>query len=112
MRFLFPADAGMYRNERAIRNVSAAVPRRRGDVPTSSTACLVELVCSPQTRGCTGLANSIAHRLILFPADAGMYRVFDYRLRPQPAVPRRRGDVPSDEPITDRVRRCSPQTRG
>src|SRR5690554_1452718 len=88
---LFPADAGMYRHFRACLKLSASVPRRRGDVPDSPLLSLDDLLCSPQTRGCTGEIWQSGSSASLFPADAGMYRLEWFKDPDGGTVPRRRG---------------------
>src|SRR5690554_2202220 len=102
----------MYRLQEKCRIRLVAVPRRRGDVPRLSGMVLMVLRCSPQTRGCTERSPKGPERDYLFPADAGMYRVERTASRPAIAVPRRRGDVPSFNALTDVINCCSPQTRG
>src|SRR5690554_5114656 len=72
---LFPADAGMYRMRRAALQGGISVPRRRGDVPMPSTIQSSLPCCSPQTRGCTDQTCLHIRGVVLFPADAGMYRL-------------------------------------
>src|SRR5690606_35980668 len=49
----FPAGAGMYRADSAADHWHEAVPRRRGDVPKSTSASSWQTFSSPQARGCT-----------------------------------------------------------
>src|SRR5690606_28922356 len=48
----------------------------------------------------------------LFPADAGMYRVITASSGSSATVPRRRGDVPKIQALSQPGQPCSPQTRG
>ena len=48
---MFPADAGMNREQGKQVNAAGSVPRRRGDEPGNITIWINDDVCSPQTRG-------------------------------------------------------------
>src|SRR5690606_29456813 len=109
---LFPADAGMYRMKPQRGATKITVPRRRGDVPSRCATAKQVVHCSPQTRGCTAIIVLSDGESVLFPADAGMYRMKPQRGATKITVPRRRGDVPSRCATAKQVVHCSPQTRG
>src|SRR5690606_40374772 len=102
----------MYRSLSKPFALNFSVPRRRGDVPRTDFGLSLSIDCSPQTRGCT-VEQIIQHCLFgLFPADAGMYRIYPTPHHCRAAVPRRRGDVPEGTASTSPRITCSPQTRG
>src|SRR5690554_1813069 len=89
-----------------------SVPRRRGDVPESSTGTVREIYSSPQARGCTAVPNASVDAQEQFPAGAGMYRMMNMKTLRLASVPRRRGDVPTTGELEDVLPHSSPQARG
>src|SRR5690606_5900133 len=108
----FPAGAGMYRAQGHTSARRQTVPRRRGDVPYHGASAAGLLPSSPQARGCTVTTRAIEMLWDQFPAGAGMYRLPISSSFAAIAVPRRRGDVPSENLQRGKAVFSSPQARG
>ena len=87
-------------------------PRARGDVPRVQI-CLKSLVTfSPRTRGCSYFARGKCLRDCVFPAHAGMFRVWPSVSVDARSFPRARGDVPYQIEGGVKGNLFSPRTRG
>ena len=71
---VFPAHAGMFRQEVTFATVRDRFPRARGDVPTPACGGLQNTPFSPRTRGCSVTTHPSAAIGAVFPAHAGMFR--------------------------------------
>ena len=96
-RGVFPAHAGMFREERKHENHGHCFPRARGDVPLNSRSRLSPQMFSPRTRGCSPRLVGGHRSCRVFPAHAGMFRKRPTVVRPPRRFPRARGDVPDKE---------------
>ena len=67
---------------------------------------------SPRTRGCSFENLTGLHRVIVFPAHAGMFRSAPPKPSSSPGFPRARGDVPGPSGAIGWVSMFSPRTRG
>ena len=74
---VFPAYAGMFRPSPGISRVSRCFPRIRGDVPRGWQNTNQKSQFSPHTRGCSVSSGTPARYAAVFPAYAGMFRLFD-----------------------------------
>ncbi|MDB6134173.1 MAG: hypothetical protein JWM59_2416 [Verrucomicrobiales bacterium] len=109
---VFPAHAGMDRLARARGTRFTGFPRPRGDGPPSGASFWNHWRFSPPTRGWTGRILWHAHLCGVFPAHAGMDRLFGMGLRAGWCFPRPRGDGPQMTAREVTERRFSPPTRG
>ncbi len=67
---------------------------------------------SSPTRGCSEAAQSGVERVLVLPADAGVFRSEGWVRGRRRGPPRRRGGVPSPHQPADSARWSSPPTRG
>ncbi len=108
----FPAGAGINRTVRKRSKGVMAVPRRRGDQPSTPSSSTSWRSRSPQARGSTVIALVALGDVIPFPACAGINRRSRRDPCRWPTVPRRSGDQPfvlnSGDPFIVR----SPHVRG
>ena len=127
---VFPAHAGMFRQEknngdsyysfpRARGDVpvysrahAARFPRARGDVPTSSSLRVMIVMFSPRTRGCSIIGRNRCGLVVVFPAHAGMFRSYPTKPHGHHSFPRARGDVPPLAADHLNFHGFSPRTRG
>ena len=112
LRLPFPASAGMHRPPTTMARPSATVPRKRGDAPSNVRVSTAASHRSPQARGCTAGLARLRHRLLPFPASAGMHRPSVTHVLPVDSVPRKRGDAPPDGSVRAATDARSPQARG
>ena len=91
---VFPAYAGMFRRRVVFGRKHRGFPRVRGDVPGGSHRAAPAAPFSPRTRGCSVAACLQPTIMVVFPAYAGMFRVYDMFARGSQGFPRVRGDVP------------------
>ncbi len=108
----FPACAGMHRPFPAGTARPAAVPRMRGDAPSSTPDAFRDRARSPHARGCTVLDRQRRPDGHPFPACAGMHRPTTSREFAPLPVPRMRGDAPASIPPRPRAGCRSPHARG
>ncbi len=109
---VFPAHAGMDRNNGPSAPTPAGFPRTRGDGPATGAVIRTFTGFSPHTRGWTGTATR-QHRLRpVFPAHAGMDRIPARCMVPWHRFPRTRGDGPTAAKKTPAKKPFSPHTRG
>ena len=109
---VFPAYAGMFRQNLSSPLVMVGFPRIRGDVPLATKACLCMLTFSPHTRGCSCATWHATPEAYVFPAYAGMFLKAFYSAPTLTCFPRIRGDVPEWLRAYGNVRSFSPHTRG
>ena len=91
---VFPAYAGMFRAGSSGPGGRGGFPRIRGDVPPIVKRRYEQPEFSPHTRGCSSRFDQAKRRAPVFPAYAGMFRIFLFSLRHHQSFPRIRGDVP------------------
>ena len=94
---VFPACAGMFRTSKSSKIRKGSFPRVRGDVPHISRRSRHGPAFSPRARGCSEEKNALVDGWIVFPACAGMFRVFRRLRLFRLGFPRVRGDVPTCE---------------
>ena len=109
---VFPAYAGMFRQEVALPTVRNRFPRIRGDVPLGWLKDLFFKMFSPHTRGCSSHFTPVSARAGVFPAYAGMFRPPSLQLSAKTGFPRIRGDVPAALSELLPTIKFSPHTRG
>ena len=98
---VFPAHAGMNRDKATAQALSECVPRTRGDEPRMGLPPVGKKGCSPHTRGSTVGNHFKLLWCNVFPAHAGMNRVYAILYRMRGCVPRTRGDEPGQESGSD-----------
>ena len=109
---VFPAYAGMFRLSNPIVVHRVGFPRIRGDVPCVGHPTYTPPKFSPHTRGCSVDWPYALSAAGVFPAYAGMFRVFFSRARRWCGFPRIRGDVPDCGSSRYSYSPFSPHTRG
>ena len=109
---MFPAYAGMDRSIVAAQSITWRVPRLRGDGPVDRLRLLSAQWCSPPTRGWTSGGPAWPSVSPVFPAYAGMDRIFRRECVLGRGVPRLRGDGPCTSFSLILLALCSPPTRG
>ena len=87
-------------------------PRIRGDVPPPASRPYRRWWFSPHTRGCSAFPYRLVHGFDVFPAYAGMFRIFCWAPPAQLGFPRIRGDVPGGMDVSQAMDAFSPHTRG
>ena len=87
-------------------------PRIRGDVPRHDGFFALPSRFSPHTRGCSSSGYGAGTMGFVFPAYAGMFRVFRRHSLRSLSFPRIRGDVPGGTGPWPCSSRFSPHTRG
>ena len=92
---VFPAHAGMFLFSKMIPRPQFSFPRARGDVPFTGCTLTGTQLFSPRTRGCSCGAVSHGGAGVVFPAHAGMFRVWPRLAAHGIGFPRARGDVPA-----------------
>ena len=102
----------MFRRPLWRRKYCRSFPRIRGDVPPSALASLNASSFSPHTRGCSAFPYRLVHGFDVFPAYAGMFRIFCWAPPAQLGFPRIRGDVPGGMDVSQAMDAFSPHTRG
>ena len=91
---VFPACAGMFPRRSRCWLTTPRFPRVRGDVPQSAGGGVFTQVFSPRARGCSSRFRLRAKCSGVFPACAGMFRLFQVSCGRVGCFPRVRGDVP------------------
>ena len=109
---VFPAHAGMFRDEDQLKELVPGFPRARGDVPAHTEWVPLGHWFSPRTRGCSSSAICFLVVCGVFPAHAGMFLDFGAGALSLLRFPRARGDVPTIIPLFGMLTRFSPRTRG
>ena len=109
---VFPAYAGMFREQSRVLGSASSFPRIRGDVPLLTISSSWPSGFSPHTRGCSDDLAPYMHQKTVFPAYAGMFRASLAGERVCPGFPRIRGDVPPNLAIDVKSKQFSPHTRG
>ena len=94
---VFPACAGMFLRLCKVCCGRTGFPRMRGDVPDSYGDVVMPGAFSPHARGCSVRAHRISIGEVVFPACAGMFRLFSVAGSLRKCFPRMRGDVPHDD---------------
>ena len=109
---VFPAYAGMFRFISLTMILVICFPRVCGDVPSRGFHPKLWRVFSPRMRGCSGSVHATPRHHHVFPAYAGMFRVFHAHLMPSKGFPRVCGDVPTVGNSIPRGHEFSPRMRG
>ena len=91
---VFPACAGMFLHLAAGCKTPTRFPRVRGDVPLRVRRDHIEEKFSPRARGCSASVCFAGAEAGVFPACAGMFRLWQCTGIFFPRFPRVRGDVP------------------
>ena len=112
MDAVFPARAGMDRQDRPNTASRTCVPRPRGDGPVEICGRYVSVGCSPPARGWTDDADENVEQDQVFPARAGMDRRLSTNGCGAMSVPRPRGDGPAAASAGVSTWTCSPPARG
>ena len=107
-----PAGAGMDRRNSRRRRSSTRFPRRRGDGPSSRSGMIGYVLFPPQARGWTVRPGDRDEFRGVSPAGAGMDPAPDPSSTAPGRFPRRRGDGPLVERLTDADPDFPPQARG
>ena len=91
---VFPAYAGMFREDLSNEYAHLSFPRIRGDVPHKSISATTLPKFSPHTRGCSFFGERRGACGGVFPAYAGMFLQLQKSFSDGICFPRIRGDVP------------------
>ena len=102
----------MFRKPSCLSNSNTCFPRVCGDVPQVAIDRVAIGGFSPRMRGCSFVEKQPVRARIVFPAYAGMFRVFHAHLMPSKGFPRACGDVPSRSRTTMSTSTFSPRMRG
>ena len=109
---VFPAHAGMARDETLPETVLMRVPRACGDGPQAMTVHKLPGGCSPRMRGWPVCPDCYGRHAAVFPAHAGMARHAGNSHGVPESVPRACGDGPGGLSRRCRILWCSPRMRG
>ena len=109
---VFPACAGMFPAFGREAVSFASFPRVRGDVPQYCRFCYRLPRFSPRARGCSVDGAEVGGEGVVFPACAGMFRIFSHARAAPKRFPRVRGDVPTPGYGISIPRLFSPRARG
>ena len=90
---VFPAYAGVFLPHTARGGVLIGLPRIRGGVSKKQQAALQKAPSSPHTRGCFRGDHHKGHRIRVFPAYAGVFRLMEQGRSSDARLPRIRGGV-------------------
>ena len=102
----------MFRKVLFLDESKIGFPRARGDVPIKATGATLRDLFSPRTRGCSAKIEVRKNDVRVFPAHAGMFRVFSVWSSVARSFPRARGDVPLRIGLHYTTHGFSPRTRG
>ena len=110
--YVFPACAGMFRQEATKPHDIPRFPRVRGDVPLELFSEPLPISFSPRARGCSSPRVAGKTKVGVFPACAGMFLPAAKKPPFFPRFPRVRGDVPRQRRRRVGGRWFSPRARG
>ncbi len=108
----YPAGAGMDRDGTLSAGNPQGLPRRRGDGPRWVARAVGADLLTPQARGWTLLLEAPPVDLDAYPAGAGMDLAIQGRFTRYQGLPRRRGDGPIGQAVTELATQLTPQARG
>ena len=111
-RSVFPVQAGMFRGRESTVYPCLCFPRAGGDVPKAVRHFPRTSSFSPCRRGCSEPITQGGKRCLVFPVQAGMFRVL-YMCSPLwVSFPRAGGDVPPKRSMKPARAGFSPCRRG
>ena len=111
-RKVYPACAGIHPTISIFFISSSRLPRMRGDPPSSVMPPSPPLRSTPHARGSTLESKRLAPTWRVYPACAGIHRLFRRTLGCWKSLPRMRGDPPCSMCGKEIYEQSTPHARG
>jgi len=109
---VYPACAGIHRNELERIKEEKSLPRMRGDPPFYNTQTGWQVTSTPHARGSTLDLDNLTIAGYVYPACAGIHLMPKGVVNIRPSLPRMRGDPPLSPTGRAELPRSTPHARG
>ncbi len=111
-KHVYPACAGIDLDNLSVRSATSCLPRMRGDRPLQGPSPTSRAQFTPHARGSTVNSTRSSAASYVYPACAGIDRVFFTVSKFSSRLPRMRGDRPTEPIEWFRLIVFTPHTRG